>query len=200
VIKDIIGHPNFSTTDGKATIITDKFKNTRLKMFLKQELDTEDGRISNNMPVITRWGSHLKMYCTLAAHKEAMLSIMENSDAAQFISEDLRHIVCSSEFWCSLDALTHIIKPIADATVELEKDKSIANVYKQWISLENVFNPTQETIIPVAIKYFVREKLSSRWKLIEDDIHFLSFLFDPHCRNVQISVDQLRKIFVAKDC
>jgi len=68
VVQDIIESNTFKPTNTKATFLADKFKNTRLKQFLKQELDIEDGRVSTNMPVITRWGSHLKMYQTLMKH------------------------------------------------------------------------------------------------------------------------------------
>jgi len=39
-------------------------------MFLKEELDEQDGRISTCMPAITRWGSHLTTFKTVRKYKE----------------------------------------------------------------------------------------------------------------------------------
>jgi len=105
VVQDIIESNTFKPTNTKATFLADKFKNTRLKQFLKQELDIEDGRVSTNMPVITRWGSHLKMYQTLMKHKgimfmncnnqsiEEMENVLQNVLALDYIHADLPGIV-----------------------------------------------------------------------------------------------------------
>jgi len=42
-------------------------------MFLKDELDINDGRLSTNMPVITRWGTHLKTYQTVTKFKRVFI-------------------------------------------------------------------------------------------------------------------------------
>jgi len=69
IFQDIVEIDQYKTINTKATFVADKFKNTRLKQFLKQELDLDNYRVSMNMPVITRWGSHLKMYQTLVKHR-----------------------------------------------------------------------------------------------------------------------------------
>ena len=70
VLEDITNDQfGFKTTNVKATFIADKF-NTRLKQFLKEELDVD--RVSTNMPVITRWGTHLKMYQTLLKYRDIL--------------------------------------------------------------------------------------------------------------------------------
>jgi len=74
VFKDTIEKiPTFKNTNDNCIILADKFKNTRLRMFLKDELDINDGRLSTNMPVITRWGTHLKTYQTVAKFKSVFI-------------------------------------------------------------------------------------------------------------------------------
>jgi len=72
-------------------------------MFLKEELELPDRRISTNMPVITRWGTHLKMYQTLVKYKNEFIAVVNKPEAKQYVSDELKKIVSSAVFWTSLE-------------------------------------------------------------------------------------------------
>jgi len=192
VFQDIVEHGSFATVSADATFIADKFKNTRLKQFLKEELEISDGRWSSNMPVITRWGSHLKMYTTLVKCKEEFECVLRNPEATGHIHKDLPGKVFSRQFWIDLNALIDVVKPIGEAIVELEKDSCISNVFKIWSELETLYCPQTLSNISTDIKRFVLAKLRERWNLIQDPIHTISYFFDPRFRQQMIS-EQLRR-------
>jgi len=179
VFQDIVESDQFKITNSHATFIADKFKNTRLKQFLKQELDIENYRVSTNMPVITRWGTHLKMYKTLVKHREEMESVLRNPAAKAYIHTDLPSIVFNIHFWNNLSTLISVVKPIAEAITDLEKDTCISNVYRAWKFLEDFYSPQNPTTIPEDTKRFIRARLNERWNLIQDPLHTTSYLLDP---------------------
>jgi len=197
-VGDVLKHPLYTETVTQASFVADKFKNTRLKMFLKKELDIEDGRVGVNMPVITRWGSHLKMFKSLANYREEILAIIQPSHpAAKYVDPPskkqnppnpnplrLRPIVTSTDFWTKLDQLINVLNPLVDAITALEKDASISNVKHKWSILENTYSTNSANLIPDFIKLFVSQKLKDRWTIISNPIHDLSFLLDPRFRDI----------------
>jgi len=104
VVRDIIEKvESHKKVNDNAIFVADKFKNTRLRMFLKEELELPDRRISTNMPVITRWGTHLKMYQTLVKYKNEFIAVVNKPEAKQYVSDELKKIVSSAVFWTSLE-------------------------------------------------------------------------------------------------
>jgi len=178
----ISGIIRYVNTNKQCTIVADKFKNTRLKMFLKDELGLEDGRISINMPVITRWGTHLKMYQSVLKHKSEMCSIMNNTEAQRFCPAELKAIILSSEFWIQLDELANSVMPLVIAITNLEGDRSISNVLNEWVTLENTYSINIQSLIPSDVWTFVSARLQLRWKLISDEIHIAAYALDPRFR------------------
>ena len=70
IFGEVVNHfPDFKDTSEKCIFVADKFKNTRLKMFLKERHGVDDGRLSTKMPGLTRWGSHMKTYETVKDYK-----------------------------------------------------------------------------------------------------------------------------------
>jgi len=80
-----------------------------------------DGRVGMNMPVVTRWGSHLKTYKTMLARKEEMENVLRNPAAKKFIHKDLPGILFNPEFWSNLNKLYEVTRPIGEVITELEK-------------------------------------------------------------------------------
>jgi len=185
VFQDIVESDEFKAVNSNATFVADKFKNTRLKQFLKQELDIENFRWSSNMPVITRWGTHLKMYQTLEKYREEMESVLRNDLAKPYIHADLSTIIFNGQFWIDLTKLISTVKPIANAITNLEGDSCISNVHKTWKELQDFYSPTNpSSSISETTKRFVLAKLNERWNLIQDPIHTTSYLLDPRFRHL----------------
>lgn len=72
VVKDILNMPYFNSASKNCVLVADKFKNTCLRMFLKEAVEVDDGRISTAMPVLTRWGTHINTYKSINKYKGTM--------------------------------------------------------------------------------------------------------------------------------
>jgi len=180
VFKDTIEKiPAFKHTNDDCIILADKFKNTRLWMFLKEELDLNDGRLSTNMPVITCWGTHLKTYHTVSKYKNQFIEVINKQEAAPYVSENVKEIILSASFWNSLDSLILTVTPLVLAITDLEGNKSISNVFKEWSKLEKIYSDSSQSLIPPQTRNTIRGFLNQRWNLIQDNIIYAAYALDP---------------------
>jgi len=63
IIKDIFEQPEIDPFFKNCQFMAEKFKNTRLKQYLKREMKLNaDDRLAIPLGVITRWGTHLKLF------------------------------------------------------------------------------------------------------------------------------------------
>lgn len=65
VLGDLLESPDFVNVCETANKIADKFKNTKLKGYLKEELGLVEERVGVAMAVVTRWGTHLNLFQSL---------------------------------------------------------------------------------------------------------------------------------------
>jgi len=135
------------------------------------------------MPVITRWGSHLRLYQQLVNLRVELITAVTEVDAQPYVSPELSELVLSATFWDNLRALVEAIKPLGIAIAELEADKNISCVLKTWFTLESIYNVETPGIIELSVRKTVRSYLDLYWDLMSEDIHSAAYLLDPSTRS-----------------
>jgi len=84
VVKDILTHEMYSDLVKQVNLVTDKFKNTRLKQFLKlMKVKSGNNRFSLLSGVLTRWGSTHKQMKKIFDSKHAILPVLADPDAQE---------------------------------------------------------------------------------------------------------------------
>jgi hypothetical protein len=87
IVKDILSSETYTALVVEVNLVTDKFKNTRLKQFLKAlVLQNNDQHIGLKKGVITRWGTNYKQFKKIFISKNSILSVLADPNAAPYIS------------------------------------------------------------------------------------------------------------------
>lgn len=190
VIGDIIQHQSFSAVVAKANFITDKFKNTRCKQFLKIEKSlNRHSRLGIRNGCLTRWNSHFNMFKFLISNRSEIIGVILNKNYANYVTEELSTTVLDSKFWEKLEELVDYIEPLSLAIIKLQADIPISNVYSEWIKLEALYD--DDSYKDEKLVEFILSSLNKRWDLISEDVHIASYLLDPRFRSESVNEQQL---------
>lgn len=192
ILKDIFKDPTVALFLTNAQFISEKFKNTRLRSFLKEKLSndkivTPKQRVGHSLGVITRWGSHLNMLQKLFTRRPQIVSVMATPQAVNYIHEDLESKM-SGDFWLRLGDFLNLVKPIADTLKRLEGDGCIGVVLKEFYALDVAYaaNVATLTTFFATVVPKIVISLKKRWDLITDDVFAASFVVDPRWRDIVI--------------
>eukprot|EP01127_Copromyxa_protea_P010323 TRINITY_DN2511_c0_g1_i5.p1 TRINITY_DN2511_c0_g1~~TRINITY_DN2511_c0_g1_i5.p1 ORF type:complete len:594 (-),score=80.92 TRINITY_DN2511_c0_g1_i5:2252-4033(-) len=192
VLGDIFDTPQGKELLQSAQFIAEKFKNTRLRQFLKQALGLPvNQRVGHSLGVITRWGSHFKMLHKLITRREKIMAILHSNDpiVREFIHQDLED-TATPTFWRMALDFEALVKPIDTALTKLEADGSIGVVLREFTLLDELYHvgdPTDLTEYFPTLPALIVDFLKDRWNLITDDIYAAAFLVDPRWRGMAIA-------------
>lgn len=86
-VKGIVATSNF---------LADKFRNGKIKQYLKRSLIMDNQRIGANLAGLTRWGSNQRQFKKQIAREGAMKAVVVNPEADQrgYVNPDLKRKVC----------------------------------------------------------------------------------------------------------
>jgi hypothetical protein len=75
----------------------------------------------------TRWGSHLQQFKKLFSNCQAILAVLQNPVACEYIDDILHEYCFDSYFWLALSGLIDILTPLTKKLTILEGDMNVSN-------------------------------------------------------------------------
>jgi hypothetical protein len=77
----------------------------------------------------TRWGSHLRQFQKLLVHQQALLAVLQNLAASDYVDDNQLHDYCfDRDFWIHLSDLAAIPPPLTQKLHLLEGDTYVPKV------------------------------------------------------------------------
>jgi len=92
-VKDILKETSHKELLAQSNVVIDKFRNTRLKMFLKDLQVQKETRFSLIQGCLTRWASTLKQMRKLLYCKSAIFAVLGDPSAAPYIGTVYLHYI-----------------------------------------------------------------------------------------------------------
>jgi hypothetical protein len=78
----------------------------------------------------TRWGSHLRQFKKLFSNRQAILAVLRNPAARDYIDDTLHDYCFDSYFWVDLSELIDILTPLTEKLTILEGDMYVSLIFR----------------------------------------------------------------------
>jgi len=132
----------------------------------------EKNRFGFSQGAITRWGTTHKQLWKLSECKAAIFAVLADPNAQDYVSDELREIIYTMEFWNEINFLIELLEPIVRSIVMLEGNDSICNVFKIWSELEEIYHPDNSNFrLSEHLRLFISDKLNRKFDLINHNIY-----------------------------
>jgi hypothetical protein len=177
LIKDIIKIHEIKFIVDDAKDITKYFKSHTQSMakFKRIQCENYGKEISLILPVLTRWGTHLKCLQSLQKSRIAIEQTLMDSKIRQNMDYNLRARILNEEFWEKLEMVISILKPIVITLKLFESDSStLSSVYSNF---EKIIKIIQE--IPCNFNSQIQKLIQERWKYAYHETMAIAYMLDP---------------------
>lgn len=178
LIKDILTSKTLGVNETykKAQKIVAFFSNAKKQLaFLRQHQKRHYQRFKSFVIAgETRWGTQYNMLSSVMRSKEALRDYAEDYrvDCAS-----IRASLQDSSFWCELDDLMRLIKPVHEFQVESEGSSShMGLVYARWLKIIAHFSKQREAEFRSQLLATAQKRMDKQ----TTGLHVLAFLLDPH--------------------
>ncbi|XP_050065658.1 uncharacterized protein LOC126554641 [Aphis gossypii] len=136
LVKDIFKCDQLQTFDTKVVSIIKTIKySQRLSHKIRKISKEKNINVFVQLPVKTRWQSHLICYKNLFKLKQVLKLVAIDEDVAILFKDHIYTILLES-FWKNVDSMIQLIEPIVNAITLLEGDKPI--IHKVYPTVKNL--------------------------------------------------------------
>jgi len=123
--------------------------------------------------------------------KNALVDLLLDDDAKEYISDELHDVVVDKRFWEQLQHVIELVKPISRGTDQMQGEECISIVYYVFSEWEKHYGDKKFRELLQNDKDTVLDSVAERWNLISDFVHPASFMLDPRFRSYDMEIEQI---------
>ena len=122
----------------------------------------------------TRWGTQYNMLSSVMRSKDALRDFAEDHRAN---CRPIKNTLLDSTFWCQLDDLMRLLKPLHEFQVESEGSSShMGFVYPRWLRIMAHINKQRDVEFRTQLVTITQKRMDKQ----TTNLHVLAFLLNPH--------------------